>query len=104
MGEIVKVAETTELTPGKGKSVDVGGQPVALFNVDGKYYAIGNSCTHVGGSLSEGALEGTTVTCPLHGAQFDVANGQVQTPPANTSVPCYKVEVDGNDIKIEVPY
>ncbi len=69
MGDIVKVAETTELTPGKGKLVNVGGQPVALFNVDGKYYAIGNSCTHVGGSLSEGTLEGTTVTCPLHGAR-----------------------------------
>ena len=103
MGEIVKVAETAELTPGTGKLVDVGGKPVALFNVDGKYYAIGNSCTHVGGSLSEGTLEGTTVTCPLHGAQFDVANGEVLGPPAGTAVPSYRVEVDGNDIKVEVP-
>ena len=103
MGEIVKVAETTELTPGNGKSVDVGGQPVALFNVDGKYFAIGNTCTHVGGSLSEGTLEGTTVTCPLHGAQFDITTGQVLGPPASAAVTSYKVEIDGNDIRIEVP-
>ncbi len=103
MGETVKVAETTELTAGQAKLVDVGGQPVALFNVAGSYYAIGDSCTHVGGSLSEGTLEGTTVICPLHGARFDITNGQVQTPPANTSVPCYRVEVDGSDIRIEVP-
>ena len=103
MGAMVKVAEVTDLPAGKGMQVDVGGQPVALFNVDGTYYAIGNSCTHVGGSLSEGTLEGTTVTCPRHGAQFDVASGQVLRPPAGDPVPSYKVEVDGDDIKIEVP-
>ena len=103
MGEMVKVADTTNLTSGKSILVDVGGQSVALFNVDGKYYAIGNSCTHVGGPLSEGTLEGTTVTCPLHGAQFDVSSGQVLAPPAVAAVGCYKVEVDGNDIKIEAP-
>jgi len=103
MGDMVKVAEATDLPAGKAMLVDVGGQQVALFNVDGQYHAIGNSCTHVGGSLSEGSLEGTTVTCPLHRASFDVTSGQVLSPPAAAAVPCYKVEVDGNDIRIEAP-
>jgi len=103
MGELVKVAETKELPPGEAMSVEVAGETVALFNIDGSYYAIADTCTHAGGPLSDGEVEGTVVTCPYHGATFDVTSGSVLDPPATTGVTGYKVTVDGDDIKIEVP-
>ena len=102
MGEMIKVAETNDLSPGEGMSVEVGGEKVALFNVGGTYCAIGDTCTHRGGQLSEGELDGNVVTCPLHGATFDVTSGTVLGPPAASGVTCYKVQVDGSDVKIEV--
>ncbi len=103
MGELTDVAKTNDLAPGQAKCEEVAGQRVALFNIDGSYHAIGDSCTHVGGPLSEGQVAGKVVTCPLHGAQFDVTTGSVLEPPADADVPCYKVHVDGDDIKIETP-
>ena len=97
------VAEVSELAPGSGKAVDVGGQQIALFNVDGTFYAIGNACTHRGGSLSDGGLEGSKVTCPLHGAEFDVTTGNHLTPPAPGAVPSFKVRVEGNEVQVEIP-
>ena len=98
-----KVAEVNELAPGAGKAVEVSGKQVALFNVGGTFYAIGNACTHRGGSLSEGTLEGTKVTCPLHGAEFDVTTGKNMTPPAPGEVQSYKVLIEGNQVQIEIP-
>ncbi len=103
MGETHKVAETKNLPDGEMTAVEVGGQSIALFNVKGTYYAISDTCTHRGGPLSEGAVEGTTVTCPWHGAKFDLATGNVLSPPALSEVSCYKVHVEGDDIKIEIP-
>ena len=103
MGTFHKVIEVNELTPGSCKGVEVSGQQIALFNIGGTFYAIGNACTHRGGSLSEGTVEGTTVTCPLHGAEFDVTTGKNMTPPAPAEVPSYKVRVEGNDIQVEIP-
>ena len=103
MGTFHKVAEVSELAPGTGKEVDVSGQQIALFNIDGTYYAIGNACTHRGGSLSEGKVEGTRVTCPLHGAEFEVTTGKNLTPPAPGEVPSYKVRVEGNQVQVEIP-
>ncbi len=103
MGQLIKVAETNEVPPGTAKAVDLEGRPVALFNIDGTYYAIDDTCTHRGGSLSEGAVEGTIVTCPLHGATYDVTTGNVLGPPASEGVAHYNVQVDGNDIKVELP-
>lgn len=103
MGTFHKVAEVSELAPGTGKEVDVSGQQIALFNIDGTYYAIGNACTHRGGSLSEGKVEGTRVTCPLHGAEFEVTTGKNLTPPAPREVPSYKVRIEGNQVQVELP-
>jgi nitrite reductase/ring-hydroxylating ferredoxin subunit len=103
MGQLIKVAETNEVPPGTAKTVDVEGRPVALFNIDGTYYAIDDTCTHRGGPLSEGPVEGTTVTCPWHGATYDVITGNVLGPPAPEGVAHYNVHVDGNDIKVESP-
>ncbi len=103
MGQLIKVAETNQVPPGTVKAVDLEGRAVALFNIDGTYYAIDDTCTHRGGPLSEGAVEGTTVTCPWHGATYDVTTGNVLGPPASEGVAHYNVQVDGNDIKVETP-
>lgn len=103
MPQLVKVAETKNIAPGTAIAVEAGGQKIALFNVDGKYYAIGDTCTHRGGPLSEGDVEDTQVTCPWHGATYDLQTGKVLGPPAQRDVPSYKVVVEGEDIKIEIP-
>ncbi len=103
MGNFQKVADVKEVAPGSSKAVEAGGQPIALFNVGGTFYAIGDACTHRGGSLSEGTLEGTTVTCPLHAATFDVTSGTNLTPPAPMAVTSYKVRVEGDEIQVEIP-
>ena len=102
MPEFMKVAKITEVPSGQSKVVDLGGLQIALFNVGGRYFAINDMCTHAGGSLSEGDLDGTTIECPLHGARFDLATGQVLSPPAEADVASYKVQVEGEDIMIEV--
>ena len=80
MADFVKVAKTDEIVPGQGKMTEVGGKKIALFNVEGSFHAIDDTCTHRGGPLSEGSLEGNQVTCPLHGARFDVTTGEVLGP------------------------
>ncbi len=103
MGEMVKVARTSDLLPSNAMSVEVVGETVALFNIDGTYYAIGNTCTHRGGPLCEGDVEGTVVTCPWHGATFDITSGSVLSSPADEGVTSFKVHVDGDDIQVEIP-
>ena len=102
MGEVVTVAKTSELGPGQAKAVEVKGRTIALFNVGGRYYAIDETCTHAGGPLSEGSVEGTRVTCPWHGAQFDLTSGEALTPPAPEGVARYPVHVQGEEIQLEV--
>ncbi len=98
----MKVAEVTEFGPGEGKMVEVEGVSLALFNVDGTYFAIANACTHVGGPLGEGALIGQEVTCPLHGAQFDVTCGKVLSGPAGSHTKSFPVSLVGNDVFVEL--
>lgn len=102
MGELIRVASTSDIAPDAGIAIDVRGQRVAIFNVGGNYYAIGETCTHKGGPLSQGAIEGTGVVCPWHGARFELRTGEVLSPPAPRGVDSYKVVIEGNDIKLEV--
>lgn len=102
MPEFVKVAKTDEVSPGQARLVDVGGREIALFNVAGSFHAIDNNCTHVGGPLCEGEINGVEVTCPWHGATFDVTTGQVLGPPAREPVSRYNVRFEGPDVEIEV--
>jgi 3-phenylpropionate/trans-cinnamate dioxygenase ferredoxin subunit len=74
--EFVKVADTSTLPAGKMMMVTASGKEILLANVNGSYYAIANKCTHLGGSLVKGVLDGNVVTCPRHGSQFDVKTGQ----------------------------
>jgi nitrite reductase/ring-hydroxylating ferredoxin subunit len=100
MSEFVKVAALKDLPPGESKVVDCFGESVALFNVDGKLYAISDACPHAGGPLSEGYVSGTSVMCPWHGWTFDLSpNG---TPP-NDGIVRYTVKVENDDIFIQAP-
>jgi nitrite reductase/ring-hydroxylating ferredoxin subunit len=99
-GGFVKVAETKVIQSTKMKAVEVAGENVCLINVEGKYYAIDNVCTHEGGPLAEGTLEGYEVECPWHGSKFDIRTGKVTRPPANEPESTYEVKVEGNDILI----
>ena len=102
MAGFVKVAKTDEIAPGQGKMIEVGGKKIALFNVEGSFYAIDDTCTHRGGPLSEGSLDGREVTCPWHGARFDVTTGEMLGPPAPEKVARYPVRIEGRDIEVEV--
>jgi len=102
MGEFIKVARASEIAPGQARAVEVEGKRIALFNVDGTFYAIDDTCTHEGGPLSEGMLADTEVTCPWHGAVYDVTSGAVLAAPAPRDVARYNVRVEGEDIEVEV--
>ncbi len=102
MAEFIKVAVTGDIQPNQGKLVEVEGKKIALFNLEGKYYAIDNTCTHRGGPLSEGELQGDEVTCPWHGAKFKVTSGDVLSPPAPQGVKCFLVRVTGDDLEVEI--
>jgi nitrite reductase/ring-hydroxylating ferredoxin subunit len=101
MAGFVKVATTDELPSGQAKKVDIGEKTIALFNISGSYHAIDDTCTHEGGPLSEGEIEGNIVTCPWHGARFNVTTGEVVRPPAEESVSYYQSRVNGSDIEVE---
>jgi len=82
MADFVKVATTNEIEPVQARLVDVQGKRIALFNVDGTFFALDSTCTHKGGPLTEGEISGHKVTCPWHGARFDVRTGEVVGPSA----------------------
>jgi 3-phenylpropionate/trans-cinnamate dioxygenase ferredoxin subunit len=79
-----------------------GGLFVAVFNVDGRFYAIEDVCTHDDGPLADGELDGYEIECPRHGARFDLRDGRVLSMPAITPVPYYEVRVEGDDILVRV--
>jgi len=98
--DFVKVAATKDIQPLQMKEVEVAGEKVCVINVEGKFYAIDNVCTHEGGPLAEGTLEGYEVECPWHGSRFDVGTGEVINPPAETPQPLYEVKVEDNNILV----
>ena len=102
MAGFVKVAKSSDLSAGQGKLVEVDGKRIALFNVNGTFYAIDDICTHRGGPLSEGGLDGSQVTCPWHGGVFDVTTGEAMSPPADGKLARYNTRVEGSDIEVEV--
>jgi len=102
MSQTVKVAKHGDLKPGEAKAVTVNDQAIALFYIDGKYYALADSCCHRGGPLSEGTLDGLTVCCPWHAWEFDVTTGACVTNPG-AQQPTYEVCVDGEDVVIVLP-
>jgi len=102
MAEFLKVAKADELSPGQARRVEVHGKRLALFNIDGNFYALDDTCTHKGGPLSEGTIAGEQVTCPWHGAKFNIRTGEVVGPPARQGIGRYNLRLTGTDIEIEV--
>ncbi len=96
-----KVAKTSDFREGEGKLFEANGKSIAVFKVKGKFYAVEEKCTHRGGPLHEGSLDGTTVTCPWHGSKFDIRTGKVMGGPATKDVPSYKVTVKGEDVLVD---
>ena len=101
MSVLTKIASVGDLKPGAKMVVDIEGVPIALYNVEGTYYATDDICTHDGGTLADGKLDGYEIICPRHGARFDVRNGKAMCMPAFTPVNTYPVKIQGNDILIE---
>jgi nitrite reductase (NADH) small subunit len=99
MASFVKVCKTTDIAAGTGKTVNVNGTAIAVFNVDGTYYAIDDTCIHRGGPLGEGELQGKIAICPWHGWRWDVTSGVNQLNPA-VSVKTYEVIVEGEDVSV----
>ena len=101
MAVLTKVAKTSEIPLGTGKVIEVGGKAIAVFNCDGTFYAIENTCKHRGGPLGEGSLSETTVTCPWHGWEYDVTSGAC-TMDASIKVLKFDVKVEGDDLLVSV--
>src|ERR671926_1771766 len=99
--DFVKVADTKDIQPSQMKEVEVNGEKICVANAEGKYYAIGNVCTHLGGPLAQGKLEGYEVQCPWHGSRFDIRTGKVVRPPAMRSEPTYELKTENDNILLK---
>jgi nitrite reductase/ring-hydroxylating ferredoxin subunit len=100
MADEVTVGRAEDVPDGEMRVFQVGGDDVAVANVDGTFYAFGDTCSHQFCSLSEGDLEETTVECPCHGSQFDVTTGEVLHLPATQPIPSFDVAVENGEIRI----
>lgn len=98
--DFVKVGHPGDIAPGRMKRVEVCGRRVLLANVNGRFYAIADTCTHEDASLSAGSLRGEFVKCPLHGSRFNVCTGQVMEEPADQNLATYPVRVEGDAVLI----
>jgi 3-phenylpropionate/trans-cinnamate dioxygenase ferredoxin component len=103
-----EVAQIDQIPAGTMKSVIVNEKSILITNLQGKFYAIAGKCTHMGGDLSKGKLEGNIVTCPRHGAQYDVTTGKNVRGPklliqmSGKDEPAYEVKVEGKSIQIQI--
>jgi nitrite reductase/ring-hydroxylating ferredoxin subunit len=97
----VRVAAAAEIAVGEGLRVEIDDEPVAIWNVDGNYYATTDTCSHEEASLTEGDLWDEVIECPLHGAQFDVRTGDVLSLPAIFPIATYPVRVENGAVYVE---
>lgn len=102
MPTFVKVAKNSEIAEQSAKCVEVKGKRIALFKLAGEFYAVDDTCTHRGGPLSEGIVQGEEVECPWHGAHYNIKTGEVTSPPAPKGVTNYNVRVTAEDLEIQI--
>jgi 3-phenylpropionate/trans-cinnamate dioxygenase ferredoxin subunit len=100
MSDWIPVAPTSEFPPGTHRVVDVDGAQIAVFNVDGQYFAIEDVCTHDGGILTGGPIENDQVVCPRHGARFSIRTGEALSPPAFEPVATLPVRVEDGVVQV----
>ncbi|MCL5878038.1 MAG: Rieske 2Fe-2S domain-containing protein [Candidatus Bathyarchaeota archaeon] len=105
----IRVADISEIEAGKTKKVTAGDMEVLIVNFDGVFHAVDSLCTHYGGDLSEGKLEGNILTCPIHGAKFVVTTGKVVSPPTEPldrpeieNLPTYPLKIENQEIFIKI--
>ncbi len=101
--EFIAVAAVDEVPNGERLFVDIDSQPVVIFNIAGKYFAIADVCSHDDGPVGEGELRGYEISCPRHGAAFDVRSGKVLSLPAVVDIPAYPVRVVDGEVLIGMP-
>ncbi len=102
MAEFIRVAKISDVADPGRIVVEVDDRLVALFHVGGKFYAIDDVCTHDGGPLGEGDLQGFSVACPRHGAKFDIRDGRALTMPATRATVAHEVKTAGEDVLIRL--
>jgi len=98
----IEVLSTKDLQPGNVKGIETDGKQVLLVNIDRKYYAIGDVCTHMTCRLSEGTIKGDSVTCPCHFSVFDVKTGKVLNGPAYKPETVFKVKVERGQVLVDL--
>ena len=100
MSEWTNVAAASEIGPGEHRVVDIDDVAIAVFNLDGAYFAIEDVCTHDFGTLTGGCVEGGEIMCPRHGARFDIRTGEALTPPAYEPVATFPVRIHNGVVQI----
>ncbi len=101
MNRFHEIARADEIEPGQGRVVEAEGREIALFNLEGAFYAVENTCCHRGGPLGEGALDGGEVICPWHGWRFDVRSGECRNSPGD-HVRTYDVIVEEGAVRVKI--
>lgn len=94
------VAPVEAIPPGSHQVVDIDGAQVAVFNLDGRFYAVEDLCTHDGGTLTGGAVDGEQIVCPRHGARFSIKTGAVLAPPAYEPIHSFPVRVEDGRVQV----
>ncbi|MGD9720208.1 MAG: Rieske (2Fe-2S) protein [Pirellulales bacterium] len=102
MSDFIAVAKVSEIPDPGRKIVEVDEQLVVVVHTEGHFYAIDDVCTHDGGPLGEGTLDGFTIACPRHGAKFDVRNGRALTMPATRPTGTHELKIVGDDILVKL--
>jgi 3-phenylpropionate/trans-cinnamate dioxygenase ferredoxin component len=100
MSEWINVIEQTALADGGHVVVDADGTDIAVFKIDGQFYAIEDICTHDGAELASGELDGDEIICPRHGARFCVKTGAVKSPPAYEDIVCFPVRIENGLVQV----
>lgn len=100
MSEWVDVIAETALAEGENIVVDVDGTDIALFKIQGSFYAIEDICSHDGAEIASGLLDGDEIICPRHGARFCIKTGAVKSPPAYEAIKCFPVRIDNNTVQV----
>ena len=100
MSDWVDVAQVDELRPGAYRVIDVDGASIAVFNIEGKFYAIEDICTHDGATLTGGPVKGDQITCPRHGARFCIRTGAVLSPPAYEDIATFPVRIHNDLVQV----
>jgi 3-phenylpropionate/trans-cinnamate dioxygenase ferredoxin subunit len=100
MSEWTRIAPVAEFPPGSRRVVDLDGERIAVFNLGGSYHAIEDVCSHDGGELSSGELEGHEIVCPRHGASFDIRTGAVTAPPAFEPIATLPVRISEGWVEV----